>query len=75
MTRNSHQWYLEVTEKARDQIRELPVKDRLAIFEAIRELLVEENPRFAIGTRKLVEKRFGRVVAKTAGRLPSILRG
>lgn len=65
--RRPHLWQLEVERKALDQIRELQPKDRAAVFQGIRELLIEENPRAASNTRKLVEKRFEGLWRKRQG--------
>ena len=65
--RSSHLWYLEVEDRARDQIRGLQAKDRQAIFQGIRELLIAENPQRANDTRKLVEKRFEGLWRKRQG--------
>lgn len=67
VTRKPHLWYLDVEDKARNQIRGLQSKERQAVFTAIRELLVEENPRYAYDTRKLVEKRFEGLWRKRQG--------
>jgi mRNA-degrading endonuclease RelE of RelBE toxin-antitoxin system len=56
--RSPHLWHLEVEKRARDQIRRLQAKERQAVFQAIRELLIAENPQRANDVRKLVEKRF-----------------
>lgn len=66
-THRSHQWYLEVDEKAREEIRELPANVRRTVFEGIRELLIEDNPTLASNTRKLVEKRFEGLWRKRQG--------
>ena len=55
----THQWHLKVTSAARDQITALPsARQRMAIFAAIRELLIAENPTAVPGVRKLVGEQF-----------------
>lgn len=67
MTSSSHRWYLEVDERARDQIGALSSSDRRAVFQSIRELLIAENPHLASNTRKLTEKRFEGLWRKRQG--------
>ncbi|MBI1260038.1 MAG: hypothetical protein GC204_21425 [Chloroflexi bacterium] len=62
-----HLWHLEVEKRARDQIRDLPSKDRRAVFQGIRELLIAENPQRVNDVRKLVEKRFEGLWRKREG--------
>lgn len=64
---NPHLWFLDVEDRALDQIRELTAKERQAIFRAIRELLTAENPYRANDVRKLVEKRFEGLWRKREG--------
>src|SRR5258708_35277111 len=55
----THKWHLEVTSQAKDQIKALPTsRQRMAIFAAIRELLIAENPTTVPGVRKLVGAHF-----------------
>ncbi|MEO8396500.1 MAG: hypothetical protein ABI700_26135 [Chloroflexota bacterium] len=62
-----HLWHLEVEKRACDQIRDLTSKDRQAVFQGIRELLLAENPQRANDVRKLVEKRFEGLWRKREG--------
>lgn len=56
---SSHLWFLQVTEHAREDIRNLPTsKQRLAVLAAIAELLKADNPTTSLGVRKLIGERF-----------------
>src|SRR5688572_13242229 len=55
----THQWFLEVIPRARQEISELPSsKQRMAVFASIRELLLADNPTAVHGVRKLVGGHF-----------------
>ena len=55
----THEWHFEVSPQARQQITDLPTsKQRMAIFAAIRQLLVSDNPTIVQGVRKLVGEHF-----------------
>ena len=49
----THKWLLQVTDKARKQIRKSSSSDRMAIFGSIAELLESENPKAASDVKKL----------------------
>ena len=52
-----HKWLLAFEEIVADELSELPLRDRMAIFRSIAELL-SDNPSGVAGVKKLVEKRF-----------------
>lgn len=41
---SSYQWHLRFTETARQQIRQLPSRDRMAVFGAMADLCLADNP-------------------------------
>lgn len=49
----THQWHLEVSKTAHEEIRGLSSKTRLTIFNAIRQLLESNNLQFMSGVKKL----------------------
>lgn len=53
-----HKWLLTFEPEIPNQLRNLPQKDRLAVFVAIAELLESDNPIAVHGVKKLIEKRF-----------------
>lgn len=50
----THKWHFEISNAARKELKKLSAADRAAIFNAIRELLIAENPLAITGVKKLV---------------------
>jgi mRNA-degrading endonuclease RelE of RelBE toxin-antitoxin system len=55
---SGYQWHLRFTEAARQQVSQLPSRDRMAVFDAIADLCLADNPYRTVHTMKLREKRF-----------------
>jgi mRNA-degrading endonuclease RelE of RelBE toxin-antitoxin system len=55
---STHKWYLEVITQAREQLDDLPSKQRMAVFDSIRELLESDNPASVTGVKKLRGEQF-----------------
>jgi mRNA-degrading endonuclease RelE of RelBE toxin-antitoxin system len=62
-----HKWLLSFEANVPEQLRKLPPKDRMAVFRAIAELLLAENPASVAGVKKLIEKRFDGMLRQRQG--------
>lgn len=52
----THQWLLRVTDQAQAQFDKLPSRNKMAIFNAVRELLEADNPLAVRGVVKVQER-------------------
>lgn len=51
----THKWHFEHNKDLRDQLSRLSPKDRLRIFQRLKELLEADNPKAIRGVKKLVD--------------------
>jgi mRNA-degrading endonuclease RelE of RelBE toxin-antitoxin system len=62
-----HKWLLSFENYIPEQLRKLPTKDRMAVFRAIAQLLLAENPASVSSVKKLTEKRFDGMLRQRQG--------